>query len=270
MRTTADLDLARALEGAETETCRAFCEAAARVHPELVIRVMPCAGGVCTLYGPGDPLNAVKGVGLNGPVDPGEWDEVESLFRRNASAVVIDLCPLADPAFVALLCDRGYRIGSFETVTFRRLTGTDLPEPRSLSDCRITPATEFAAWGSLVASAFADGGEPVPMAVDMGRVRAALTGSYALVATFDGVPAGGAAMSVHGTVAHFAGGAVLPEFRRRGVQAALTAARLRLAMDLGSTLVKMDVLAGSASHRNATRAGFEVAYTRPQLVRAWA
>lgn len=270
MPTTADLHLARALEGAEAETCRAFCEAAAGVHPELVIRVMPCAGGVCTFYGPQDPLNAVKGAGLNGPVDQSEWDEVESLFQRNASSVVVDLCPLADPAFVGLLCDRGYRIGSFETVTFRQLNGAYPPDPRSPSDCCITPATDVPAWGTLVARAFADGGEPVQMAVDMGRVRAALTGSYALVATIDGVPAGGAAMSVHGTVAHFAGAAVLPEFRRRGVQAALTAARLRLARERGCTLVKMDVLAGSASHRNATRAGFEVAYTRPQLIRAWA
>ena len=63
--------------------------------------------------------------------------------------------------------------------------------------------------------------------------------------------------------------AVLPEFRGRGVQRALTAARLRIALERGCLLAKMDVRAGTVSHQNAVRCGFQVAYTRPQLVRTW-
>ena len=97
------------------------------------------------------------------------------------------------------------------------------------------------------------------------------------MATVDGNPAGGAGISIHRvdaagemlTVALMAGAAVLLEFRRRGIQAALTAARLKIALARGCTLCKLDVLAGTSSHRNAVRAGFAVVYTRPQMARAW-
>jgi ribosomal protein S18 acetylase RimI-like enzyme len=74
---------------------------------------------------------------------------------------------------------------------------------------------------------------------------------------------------MHGGVALMSGAAVLPAFRGRGIQLALTAERLRIGALRGCKLAKMDVRAASASYRNAVRAGFEVAYTRPQLVRKW-
>ncbi|MDI1290023.1 MAG: GNAT family N-acetyltransferase, partial [bacterium] len=110
---------------------------------------------------------------------------------------------------------------------------------------------------------------PFPFAVDFGLVRERLPNSLMLLATVNGTPAGGAGLSIHNHVAHMAGAAVLPQFRGRGIQQALTAARLQLATDRGCTLAKLDVRAGSASYRNAVRAGFQVAYTRPQLVKGW-
>src|SRR6185436_16522529 len=97
---------------------------------------------------------------------------------------------------------------------------------------------------------------------------AQLPHSVMLMARVDGRPAGGAAVSAHGSIAHMAGAAVLPEFRGRGIQRALTAARMRIAGERGCTLAKLDVRAGSVSHRNAARCGFQVAYTRPQLVKS--
>jgi len=264
---TPDLPLARLLQGAEAASSRAFCQAAADLYPSLGIRAIPCAGGFALFYGPGDPLNAVKGIALGGAVDPLEWQAVEDFFRSTRSPVVIDLCPLADPEFIADLGRRGYRIGSFETVTFRTIDG-DIPDPSALSECRIAVPTDAAEWARTIGVGFADGGEPVRFAVDFGLVRTRLPASFMLLATIDGTPAGGAGLSIHNGVAHMGGAAVLPRFRRRGIQSALTAARLRLAHDHGCTLAKLDVHAGSASHRNATRLGFQVAYTRPQMVSA--
>jgi ribosomal protein S18 acetylase RimI-like enzyme len=265
-----DLQLARELEGAEAASSRAFCERAAALYPSLPARAMPCAGGVALHYAPSDPLNAVKGAGLGGGVDLREWDEIEGFFRGHGSPVVIDLCPFADPTFVETLGERGYRIAGFETVLFHELEAdparVDLPE-----GCVIeTPRAErVAEWGRVLGVGFADGGAPFPFAVDLARVRSGLEHSVMMLAVVGGVAAGGAALSMVNGTAHFSGAAVLPEFRGRGIQRALTAERVRVARERGCRLAKLDVLAGSVSHRNAERAGFRVAYTRPQMVRRW-
>ncbi len=61
--------------------------------------------------------------------------------------------------------------------------------------------------------------------------------------------------------------AVLPAYRRRGVQQALIAARLRAAAEAGATVVTISALPGVATERNARRMGFQVAYTKVVLVR---
>ncbi|HMN41119.1 MAG TPA: hypothetical protein PKE29_09755 [Phycisphaerales bacterium] len=86
--------VARLLEGAEAATSRAFCAAARRVYPDREIRDIECAGGVGLFFGPSDPLNAVKGVGLRGAVSAAEWDAVEAAFAGSGSPGVVDLCPL--------------------------------------------------------------------------------------------------------------------------------------------------------------------------------
>jgi ribosomal protein S18 acetylase RimI-like enzyme len=273
----ADASLARLLEGAEAAGSRAFCRAAMEEYPNGGMRVVECAGGCGLFYGPSDPLNAVKGVGLNGPVSVEEWDRLEKVFAATRSPVVVDLSPLADEAFVGMLAGpggRGYAIGSFETVLCRRLDSSsdgtpELPEGAMIE---LVGPERAAVWGRVLDVGFADGGEPMKMAVDISRVRARLPHSVMLLASVDGEPAGGAGMSIHGSaggVAHMAGAAVLPAFRGRGLQRALTAARLRIARERGCTLAKLDVRAGTVSHRNAVRSGFQVAYTRPQLIRSW-
>jgi len=270
-----DLDLALLLETAEAIASRNFCEAAAAIHPESDIRVFPLCGDASGLYyGKSNPLNAVKGAGLNGPVDQKRWDALEEFHRSAPSPVVIDLCPLADDAFIAMLSSRGYTIGSFETVTFRVLEAA-LTTPSTINPnpaLRIAQVSrdEADAWSRVIDTGFADGGEPFNFGIDIGKVRSGLSQTVSLLATIDGIPAGGAAMSIHRGVAHLCGAAVLPAFRRRGVQQALTAARLEIAQSRGCNLAKLDVRAGTPSHRNACRAGFQVAYTRPQLVKAFA
>jgi ribosomal protein S18 acetylase RimI-like enzyme len=266
-----DIGLARALEGAEAAASRAFCERAAALYPSLPARAMACGGGVALHYAPSDPLNAVKGAGLAGAVEVGEWDAIEALFRRHGSPVVVDLCPFAEAAFVEMLGERGYRIAGFETVLYRELDD-QAPAVEMPRDCAIeVPRAERAPeWGRVLGVGFADGGEPFPFAVDLARVRAGLEHSVMVLAVVGGVAAGGAALSMVDGTAHFSGAAVLPEFRGRGIQRALTASRIRIARERGCRLAKLDVLAGTVSHRNAERAGFRVAYTRPQMIRRWA
>jgi GNAT superfamily N-acetyltransferase len=60
-----------------------------------------------------------------------------------------------------------------------------------------------------------------------------------------------------------------PFFRRRGVQAALIAARLRAGAERGCDLATAGTLPGTVSQRNYERLGFQVAYTRALMVREW-
>jgi ribosomal protein S18 acetylase RimI-like enzyme len=286
-----DASLAAALEGAEAEICRAFCNAAAVTHPGSNIRSIEAAGGVGLFYGPSDPLNSIKGAGFDTDFDKAKWLELESAFHTTGSPVVIDLCPLAGDPFLSMLADRGYRTAAFETVTVCSLEADHAIEGAShdpaISVFFVAPSDTVgtAAWNRVLNVGFADGGEPIKFAVDFARVRAHLAATEAtpstfmLLATVNGTPAGGAALSFGSAtarqpgqpmprIAFMSGAAVLPEFRRRGIQSALTAARLALAREHRCDYATLCVRGGSASHRNAARAGFQVAYTRPQTVLA--
>jgi ribosomal protein S18 acetylase RimI-like enzyme len=269
----ADRSLSTRLELAEAAGSRAFCEAAQRVYGRDSIFVLPAAGGVALHYGAGDPLNAVKGPGLGATFSLDEWLAMEEAFRVHSSSVVVDCSPFAQPEFIACLQDSAYRIGGFETVTWQRVPHASAcnaaPLHASLRIERVAPSMAEA-WSLLMGRGFADGGEPMAFSVDFGRVRAAMgDANFMVMATWDSEPAGAASLSMHEGVAHFGGASVMPAFRGRGIQQALTHARLAAARAAGCDLAKLDVLAGSVSHRNAERAGFRVAYSRPQFVRSW-
>jgi GNAT superfamily N-acetyltransferase len=87
-------------------------------------------------------------------------------------------------------------------------------------------------------------------------------GWHFCLARVNGEPAGAAVLSVHGELGYLAAGATLPAFRRRGVHAALIAARITLARQLGLERVAGQADFGSASQRNQQRAGLAIAHTK--------
>ena len=60
----------------------------------------------------------------------------------------------------------------------------------------------------------------------------------------DGTPGAAGALIVHEGVALFGGAATVPEFRRRGLQAALLEERMRYAVEHGCDLAMMVAEAG--------------------------
>jgi GNAT superfamily N-acetyltransferase len=78
----------------------------------------------------------------------------------------------------------------------------------------------------------------------------------------DGVPAGAALLAVDDDVGYLANASTLPEFRGRGVQSALVAARIADARAAGCEQIASQAEFGSASMRNLERAGLQVAYTK--------
>jgi GNAT superfamily N-acetyltransferase len=115
---------------------------------------------------------------------------------------------------------------------------------------------------------FFEGPGAVPESV--GEVIAALTsvpGATAWLARVEGEPAGGGSLLVCDGLALFAGDGTLPAFRRRGVQAALIAARLAESARLGCALAVTCTQPGSTSQRNFERLGFRLIYARTLMVR---
>jgi GNAT superfamily N-acetyltransferase len=87
------------------------------------------------------------------------------------------------------------------------------------------------------------------------------------LARVDGKIAGSAGLSLietpFGGVAHLYIDSTLPEYRGRGVQAALIRARLAAAHRAGYDLASLSARPTNASSRNAEKSGFTLAYTRP-------
>lgn len=82
------------------------------------------------------------------------------------------------------------------------------------------------------------------------------------LARVGGTPAGAALLTLEDDLGYLANASTLPEFRRRGVQTALIAARIADAADAGCDAVSSQAEFGSASQRNLERAGLRVAYTK--------
>lgn len=82
------------------------------------------------------------------------------------------------------------------------------------------------------------------------------------LARVDGTAAGAALLALDDDLGYLANASTLPEFRRRGVQSALIAARIADAVAAGCDAVSSQAEFGSASQRNLERAGLRVAYTK--------
>jgi ribosomal protein S18 acetylase RimI-like enzyme len=91
---------------------------------------------------------------------------------------------------------------------------------------------------------------------------AELDGWRLYLARVGGTPAGAALLTLDDDLGYLASASTLPEFRRRGVQAALIAARIADAGAAGCDAVSSQAEFGSASQRNLERSGLRVAYTK--------
>ncbi len=89
-----------------------------------------------------------------------------------------------------------------------------------------------------------------------------LEGWRLFMARIDGEPAGAALLVLDDDIGYLANASTLPEFRTRGVQTALIAARIAAAADAGCELVSSQTEFGSPSQRNLERAGLVIAFTK--------
>jgi GNAT superfamily N-acetyltransferase len=264
-----DLELARRLE------CAAHSEPAAPASevPSPGGRArMQIAGGIAVFAGVNSPVTQAEGLGLNGPVSDEEFAQLEEFFRSRGSAVVIEVCPLADPSFAEALGKRGYRIVEFTNVLVRELLGPFEKFPRFAPDvtARLANPKEARLFAETVGWGFAD---HFPLTEELvASVQSFLSGvgKFPYLAFFDRVAAAGGTLTIRDGLAGLLGASTLPKFRNRGVQSALISVRLVAARDAGCNLAMSVTQPSSGSQRNLERQGFRVVYTRAKFIREWA
>lgn len=203
-------------------------------------------------------LNRTLGLGLGEPVDPGALRQITDIYRSaGVERFFIHLYPetVTDPVEremekLRLVKSRGW-------MKFRRDYS---PPPRAATDLRVEEISgqEHAShFGRIVANAFGMTDAAIPLLSGIDRDP-----HWYIFLSFEGdTPAGAGAMYAHGDSAWMEWGATDSNFRRRGSQAAIMAARITKALELGCRYMFTETgeaVEGDPQHsyRNILKAGF--------------
>jgi GNAT superfamily N-acetyltransferase len=206
-------------------------------------------------------FNHVFGLGRASPATDEQLDRIAEFYGKETYFVA--LAQDAEPGDLAdRLEARGFE-PDYAWTKFRR--GVDEPAPVE-TELRVEPIGPVHArdFGRIVAAGF-------ELPEFTGRWLAALFARprwTCFIAFADDEPAAAGTLFVCRGVGWLSFAATLPEFRRRGAQSALLAARIRAAAELGCSVVAGETGAleegrPSNSYRNIVRAGFEAVYDRP-------
>jgi GNAT superfamily N-acetyltransferase len=255
-----DLAFARRLELAEGRAGSRFVEARSRAEPAVAAVWTEIAGAYLLYDGPRSPVTQTFGLGLSGMPSAEEMQRVEAFFEDRGASPLHEVSPLADPKMLALLSGRGYSPVELTTILVQSLSARANAEPALA--VREARCEEREQWARTAAAGWADSIELTDSMVGLMNVVGDAEDLRIYFAEIEDRPVATGALAMHNGVALLAGGATIPEWRRRGAQRALLEHRLACATAAGCDLAMMGAAPGSASQRNAERQGFRIAYTR--------
>ncbi|MBX3404455.1 MAG: GNAT family N-acetyltransferase [Phycisphaeraceae bacterium] len=259
------LEIARLEEGRQAEALS-----------ELADEVLSIGGGIAGRGAPGSWLNNANNIGMAGPVHDDDAERIIDWYQSAGIEPRVELCPYADESLVAALAARGFVVRMFESVLFREIDPREtvrpvVTPPPGLEIRRLDPANdaEVREYAVVCASGFLPPGmtDLPPDHLEVSMRAARHPRSVGLMAMLDGRCVGAGGMGLHTNVAALFGLSVLPEFRRRGIQQALIAARLNIAAQMGRRLATIGSRPGAGTERNVRRMGFQTAYVKPIVVR---
>jgi GNAT superfamily N-acetyltransferase len=257
-----DLALSRRLERAEGFTCAQHAQARLRKNPASNASWIECGGAYAIFDGVDSPCTQTFALGIFEDLTSSTLDRIESFFNERGAPVFHEVSPFAGPAALAMLCERGYRPIELSSVLYQPVTQPAAADHSAIR-VRVAAPQEAELWSRITAMGWAhDHPELADLLMELGAVTAAREQTVCFLAEIDGQPGAAGALCLHQGVALFGGAATVPEFRRRGLQAALLQERMRYAFEHRCDLAMMAALPGSHSQRNAERRGFQIAYTR--------
>ena len=209
-------------------------------------------------------LNRVEGLGIARPATGHDLDEIAEIYGETRHAIAV--APSARPRELeTMLAERGYSPG-YAWVKFVQPAVVAEPVDTDLRVELIGP--EFgAAFAGVVNQTF---GIPDGLGPRLDQLPGRPGWSCYLAFAGD-EPAAAGGLHVGPAGAWLGLGSTLPEYRRRGAQGALMAARVGRAAELGAAMVVTETGENTAdrpsnSYRNILRHGFKIAYVRPNLV----
>lgn len=266
-RTTEARALAQRLERAEGMANAAFVEARARVEPALGAEWTEIAGAYAMFDGVGSPLTQAFGAGMFDPFEDEAFGRVEAFFARHGSPTHLEIASVAAPGTTERLASRGYAAIEHSVVLVRDTAAAPAARATAVTVRRIGP-DEVAEWAQVSAMGWRSAGEEVSAFVgQLGLIMAQARGVSCFLAMDAGRPIAAAALYLSNGVALLAGASTIPEARGRGAQSALLGARLAHAAAAGIDLAMIVTEPGSASMRNAERAGFRAVHRRTKWAR---
>jgi GNAT superfamily N-acetyltransferase len=235
----------------------------------------PFAGGIMARGAPGAWFNRAHGAGLSGPVSGTEVEALIRFYSERGIEPRIEVCPFADQSLIDALAGAGFVVQRFVVVMFRSLARGEsfadvAPEPPGVRIDRVAPDDEAAIedFGRGFVSGFEVTGEDrIAETMRAARKIVVAEGSMGVRAVCDGRCVGVAGLEIAGALASLFGAAVAADMRKRGIQLALMAWRLRAAAEAGARVATMESRPGIATERNAMRMGFGVAYSKAVMVR---
>ena len=265
MYTPTDVDLKRPKHIAQLEERRI-----ARAVPTLAPASMPWLDGVLCRGEPGAWLNQGMGIGLDGSVPTGaDVDELIAFYEPHDIEAKLEITPYVSPELLGALAARGFIAREIETVLVRDLT-QPLPERRNdivfrVVDSEDNDAVVRAAKDMQVV--FSGEREPSAGECSLNEMMVRYPGATTLAVQLEGEEVGFGVVEVAGPIAALYYGSTAAHARRRGVQAALIAERLRIAKASGCTIALIGSGPDAPTERNALRAGFHTAYHKVMLVK---
>lgn len=264
-------DLIRRVERGVVDDAASFAQTLKWLDPTDPVRYGNVGGGAVLLLGQGSYINRAVGLGLVGEPTAADIERVEELSAEAGVAPSFEICPLAAPRLFELLGERCYRLSSFRTVLVRELEHlSDLNQLAPPDDLGISlvDETTLADWQASAVHGFEiPAGAPIGVSDRFSAGRFHTPGERFFIGRIGDSVVANAALSLRDGTATLGGMATAPAFRRRGVQAALIAHRLRYAAAQGCDLAVVAADPGSNSERNLQRFGFRIAYTETFMTR---
>lgn len=194
--------------------------------------------------------------------DGADLSMMPDYYRGRTKVWEATISPFAGTEVVDQVIGMGGKLQQYENVTYRTLD--DLPAKPDFDIREMTSPEDRELWGKIANQGFF-GGLVNEMTQQLGFIMANMPNTIRYMAFVDGKPAGTASSFHSDGCVGFGGGAVLPQFRGKGLHAAMIAHRLNVA-PADCDLAILEATPGSTSQRNAERLGFRVAFTMLNFV----
>ena len=257
-----DTRLVSQIHQAQFEYLRSRMEVMRGVRGDSVSTRYFEAGGVRACVAPGVPNPFFNQVFMSDPAEQRELEDALALFEQLGMTPQLEIGPGAISKELArLLAGCGFMHTRSDPILVRAAPLMTRRSGAGIHVDRVRSAEELDSFATTYVRAWQSEDWLAPMLQSYARSWFYAPGWTLYLASNEATPLGIGVLFDAGDVAYLADAATVPEYRARGVQGALIAARIADAGQSSAQLVFSRAEFGTTSQRNLERAGLESRYT---------